>query len=318
MRFYIMLLACLCFGTIAVESKIVFYSERDGNYEIYTMNSDGTNQTRLTFNDSVDSSPVWSPNGRKIAFESDRDGNTEIYVMDADGKNLLRLTDHAGIDGYPDWSPDGNQIAFSSERGAQQGERKIEIYVMNADGSDVKPVTDLGWALRPRWSPDGEWLVFERGQIYAIRPEGTDLWRVSTPRLKATMILGGWSPDGKQILYTEAVDLNVNTSFPVLATLAPNKRREEVISWKPVKVPRMAFDTATFSADGKSILFAGQKGDAWNIYRFWLADRKLIQLSLNQSDDAAPREWNPRLSVPGQQSLLTQTWGRIKATTVSK
>ncbi|MCH8226405.1 MAG: PD40 domain-containing protein, partial [Chloroflexi bacterium] len=42
-------------------ARIAFYSFRDGNGEIYTMNADGSNQTRLTFNDSSDWYPAWSP-----------------------------------------------------------------------------------------------------------------------------------------------------------------------------------------------------------------------------------------------------------------
>lgn len=304
-----MLVACLWAVTIPVESKITFYSHRDGNFEIYTMNSDGSNQTRLTSNAAADSSPVWSPNGRQIAFDTNRDGNDEIYVMDADGKNQHRLTHNPGIDAYPNWSPDGAQIAFASIRNANKEKGNPEIYVMNADGSNLKQITDLGWATRPRWSPDGKWILFERGQIYAIRPDGTEMWQVSTPREKATMILGGWSPDGKRVLYTEAVGININTSFPVIATLAQNGRAE-VISWKSVNVPPMPYHSASFSADGKAILFSGLR----NIYRFDLISKQLIQLTHNLQERAntAPQEWDSRLPV-SPRGLSPKHWGEIKS-----
>ena len=60
----------------------MFVSTRDGNREIYTMNSDGSNPTNISNNDAADYQPSWSPDGTKIAFSSDRDGNSEIYVMD--------------------------------------------------------------------------------------------------------------------------------------------------------------------------------------------------------------------------------------------
>lgn len=201
----VMLVTSLWLVTSPLQAKIVFYSHRDGNWEIYTMNSDGSNQTRLTFNEAADSAPAWSPNGRQIAFDSNRDGNDEVYVMDADGKNQRRLTHHSGVDGYPYWSPDGSQIAFDSNRGAKPREQKFEIYVMDADGSNVKQVTDVGFASRPRWSPDGQWILFEAPvegiinqgrQIYAIRPDGTDLWQVSTPREGTGMIAGVGRPMG--------------------------------------------------------------------------------------------------------------------------
>ena len=73
------------FGVGALEeakagSKIVFSSNRDGNYEIYVMNaSDGSNQKKLTTNPSGDISPAWSPDASEIAFTSDRDGYYEVY-----------------------------------------------------------------------------------------------------------------------------------------------------------------------------------------------------------------------------------------------
>jgi Tol biopolymer transport system component len=75
-------------------SKIVFQSSRDGQPEIYVMNSDGTGQTRLTNNPAGDSEPSWSPDGTKIIFTSLRDDPQQpaLYVMNADGSNQTRVT----------------------------------------------------------------------------------------------------------------------------------------------------------------------------------------------------------------------------------
>ncbi len=310
----VILVACLWLATSSLQSKIVFYSNQDGNHEIYTMDSDGSNQTRLTFNNAADATPAWSPNGQQIAFHSYRDGNAEVYVMDADGNNQRRLTHHLAIDAYAYWSPDGKQIAFNSTRDAKEGEPKVEIYVMDADGGNVRQVTNVGFATRPRWSPDGEWTLFEAGEIFAIRPDGTDMWQVSNPRFDAGMFLGGWSPDGKQVLYAEAVNFNPDKYFPIIATLAQNGR-QEVVHWQPVNLPRMPMHSAIFSADGKSILFSGAVDidNDWHIYRFELIGKKLIQLTDNPGEDSAPQEWNPRLSVPPRQGLMPQYWGKIKA-----
>lgn len=88
-----------------VNGKIVFFSDRDGNYEIYVMNADGSSQTRLTNNPAADYLPDWSPDGSKIAFTSSRDGNAEIYVMNADGSSQTRLTNNGALDWSPDWQP---------------------------------------------------------------------------------------------------------------------------------------------------------------------------------------------------------------------
>ena len=251
-----MLVACLWLATSPLWGKIVFHSDRDGNREIYTMNSDGSNITRLTFNKADDVMPTWSPNGQQIAFDSNRDSNDEIYVMNADGTNQRRLTHNPGWDVDPDWSPDGSQIVFMSDRHGETG-LPLNIFVMDADGSNVRQVTDVFLAQQPKWSPDGEWILFMEGEIFAIRPDGTDLWQVSVPKPDTAMRLGGWSSYGKQILYVEAIDSSVNAATPIIATLAPNGR--EVIAWKRLKRPLKALSSFSFSADGQSILFRGRK-----------------------------------------------------------
>jgi dipeptidyl aminopeptidase/acylaminoacyl peptidase len=132
-------------------SKIVFVRGRDGNYEIYVMNADGSGQTRLTNNSADDVHPSFSPDGSKIAFDSQRDGNYEIYVMNANGSGQVNLTHNSASDDNPAFSPDGSKIAFDSDRDGGIGGN---VYVMNADGSGQtrltnNPADDYG----PNWQP---------------------------------------------------------------------------------------------------------------------------------------------------------------------
>ena len=95
---HIFILYCLIFGLLCPVSakslsseKIVFSSNRDGNWEIYIMNPDGTRQERLTYDRAVDCEPVISPTGDRILFTSNRRGTRDLYLMDVDGRNVRPL-----------------------------------------------------------------------------------------------------------------------------------------------------------------------------------------------------------------------------------
>jgi len=130
-------------------TKIVFYTIRDGNYEIYSMSADGSNQTRLTNNSSTDFDPTWSADGNKIYFVSNRDGNNEIYTMNADGSSLVNITQVASNEFDPAWSPDGTLFIFATSRHVNN-----EIYKMNADGSAQTRLTNHVYdSGQPNWRP---------------------------------------------------------------------------------------------------------------------------------------------------------------------
>jgi Tol biopolymer transport system component len=131
-------------------TRLAFASKRDGNWEIYTMDRNGDNLTRLTTDPADDTNPAWSPDGSRIAFSSTRDGYAEIYVIPAAGGEAINIskapfsTEHG-----PTWSPDGGRIAFYSDRDGEW-----DIYVMASDGSDpVKLTGDNTNDQVPAWRP---------------------------------------------------------------------------------------------------------------------------------------------------------------------
>ena len=165
-----------------VIGKIAFGSDRDGNFEIYTMETDGGAQFRLTEDPGEDYSPAWSPDGTRIAFVTTRDGNPEIYVMNMDGTGQTRLTNNSADDIGPKWAPDGSRIAFFTNRDGND-----EIYSMNPDGSNQlnltnNPADDASFA----YSPNGLMIAFtssrEESQfdIYTMSSSGGGAIRLTT------------------------------------------------------------------------------------------------------------------------------------------
>jgi len=73
--------------------RIAFTSPRDGNWEIYVMDADGSNQRRVTNNPSTDAVPAWLPDGDHIVFRSDREGVWAIYVMHSDGTAVKKIVE---------------------------------------------------------------------------------------------------------------------------------------------------------------------------------------------------------------------------------
>ena len=108
-------------------SKIAFYTI---DYDIFSINADGTGATNLTNSAEPEMQPAWSPDGSKIAFARHTGGKYEIFVMNANGSGQTSLTAASNSSMAPAWSLDGRYIAF--ERSVST---YTEVFVMNADGT---------------------------------------------------------------------------------------------------------------------------------------------------------------------------------------
>jgi Tol biopolymer transport system component len=151
-----------------------------------------------------------SPDGRRIALEgfgshghSELDG---IYSIRAsDGGDLIRLV--RGPVSPPRYSPDGTRLSFFDTTEGTSPTGSGALFVMPADGgTDPVRITPWGYAFGDHaWSPDGSWIVFQRpyGQLYLVRPDGSDLHRVPVELPAGTGALNpSWSPDGASIVFS--------------------------------------------------------------------------------------------------------------------
>jgi WD40 repeat protein len=184
-------------------TKIVFSSDRDGDFDVYVMNADGTGTQQLTNSPRDDGFAVWSPDGTKIAFTSDRGPSTDVYVMNADGSGVVEVSKGANaVDNLPGWSPDGSKIVFASSRSGN-----FELHEVNADGTGVQRLTTSpGFDQTPAYSPDGTKIVFASGRddasgdIYVMNADGSGTATRLTTEAGADE-WPRWSPDGTQIIF---------------------------------------------------------------------------------------------------------------------
>jgi Tol biopolymer transport system component/chitodextrinase len=182
------------------DGRIAFVSDRDGSIELYVMEGDGSNPTRLTYNTGFTGAFRWSPDGGRIAFSSDRDGVRELYVMGADGSNPTRVTHTVGFNGQIAWSFDSGRIAFGCE--VESG--NSDICSINADGTDFvrltsDPAADSGAVFSP---VDGR-IAFETARFGANTEIAVRAADGTVSRLAAgtSGVQPVWSPDGSQLVF---------------------------------------------------------------------------------------------------------------------
>jgi Tol biopolymer transport system component len=217
--------------------RIVFYRADDNGFaQVWTANPDLSAPLQLTHGNLNSGWATWAPDGSRIAFDSDRsdpDPTDEVFVNDvftmrADGTDVHKVTDSHGFSGDPAFSPDGTRIAFDANRGATSGapgwpaaNPDLAIFTVRPDGSGLQRVTTppAGSSdTEPRFSPDGQHIVFTRFQgghflesgrvvgdtsaLFVVRADGTGLRRITGWGMKAGQ--ADWSPDGSRIVFEVA------------------------------------------------------------------------------------------------------------------
>ncbi len=218
--------------------KIAFVSSRDGNPEIYTINTDGTDLTRLTNDPASDEEPAWSPDGQRIAFVSERSGNSELYVMNADGSNVVRRTFSASFAQNPSWSPDGTKIVYSTN---SNGSGNLWVVSPNAGGPGPTLLFEApGWDAQPSWSPDGtklalvsDWYAYDFVfDIFLINADGSGFTGLTGNIFdRVDYLWPSWSPNGATIAHIVSETVGIDQYITTLAVMnADGTGRRPLIS----------------------------------------------------------------------------------------
>lgn len=269
--------------------RIAFASHDGNDFEIFTVNPDGSDLIQITDNDYDDWGATWSPNREQLAFRSTRSGLPVIYVMDADGTNVERISDSKLYVGNPyyqatmSWSPDGSQLVYSANLNGNW-----DIWVSNLNNGQLMRLTnEISEDSHPDWSPDGSQIVFNSDrdglfEIYTMNIDGTNVTRL-THNQEAIVIFPRWSPNGDEIVFfTNSLEDGSQADIFIMNTHCNNIRQLTTHS---------AIDrVATYSPDGQSIVFRSERDGDSDIYTMNLNTGRIQPVSFNSQMDMSP-DW---------------------------
>ena len=228
-------------------AHVAFFSNRDGNDELYIADADGTQVQRVTYTEeSADRWPRWAPDGTALSFMAYRNNEWDLFTIHPDGSEEHQLTDYTGLDLYPDWSPDGQAMVFS-----RVIDESNQLFIMQSDGRNKRQITNTSdWAfVGPRYAPEGDRLIvtgFNAGSadVYVMDTKGQHRERLTDnghDNLGAS-----WSPDGQHIAYLS----NRGGENPVICVMTLADREETCLP------PEVAPDSGpTWTPDGNKIVF---------------------------------------------------------------
>ena len=296
------------------ESRIFFSSNRDGDWDIYSMDANGGNLLQLTDHPASDEDPACSPDGRKIVFRSERELTPDLYVMDSDGKNLIRLTQDNFFESRASWSPDGTQMIFSSFC-----KFNCDLFTVDADGNNrTRLAKDKMYDLVPSWSPDGSKIAFvsvldggvrDHFHIFVMNADGTGRRNLTGDTQLTDSFKPNWSPDGRKIAFNSRRFFRDGTREDIFVITADGQELEQLTDGARYN------RSPVYSPDGTKIAFVSSRDGDFNIYLMDANGRNAVKLTKTPpgTDNVNPSWPHGALAVNPSGKLPT-SWGEIKRT----
>ena len=276
-------------------SRIVFsLRTREGNQDLYLIDSDGRNFRRLTSYDNLTMSPSWSPDGTRIAYSSRKGGGfPRVYELDLETMSEKPLD--AGRDGdhnTPTYSPNGRDVAFSIMGGNRSG---IFFYDLER-GCCLTHVTGGRWDdFSPTYSPDGRWFAFNSNrlgtpfpQIYVMPSTGgaADLVSPYLHGQEGYYTSPDWAPVGDHVAFHGRVGRR-GTYNILVADVADRGRRLRQLTWEGNN------EDPSWAPDGRHLVFIGRRD--WGTGLMVVDTATGTYRMLRRGLDVRVPDWSPSL-----------------------
>lgn len=193
--------------------RVVFSSNRTAaggaatQFDVWTIDADGSQPTQLTDHPGNDGDPTWAPDGARVVFSSDRDSRGDLYAVDVATRQTTRVTTHfVGRAIMPSPAPDGARVAFAAQTLRMGAFWDYQVHVRDSAGVVKALAYDAG-ACWPRWSPDGTALAHVR--LAANDRSSIQIRRGSDLAPAKVLTAGGlwsyypaWSPDATRLAFS--------------------------------------------------------------------------------------------------------------------